>query len=151
MDEDELKKLVLDIVNESILLKDTYTNTPSAIIEFCDIFSSDSNEYNALIKTIERLGKAVFPGPTGDIYLLKEPLNTAAGNLYYIKIRKPDDKLRLRGDADFNTNYRKLLSKHKDDPWFEHIIRDKFEMLRLSDPKFNVMTCFSNIPVREWI
>lgn len=76
---------------------------------------------------------------------------TIAGKLSLVKIRKPYDKIKLRGDADFNTSYSKLKQKHLDNPHFELIVREKFEMLRLSNPSFDVMTCFSNIPVRNWI
>jgi len=82
---------------------------------------------------------------------LKEPIETIAGKLYLVKIRKPDKKFNLRGDADFDSNYPKLKQKYQNAPHFELIVREKFEMLRLSDPNFSVMTCFSNIPVRKWI
>ena len=82
---------------------------------------------------------------------MKKPINTVAGKLYLVKIRKPDNKLRFCGDADFDTDYRKLKQRFQNNPNFELIVRDKFEMLRLSDSVFDVMTCFSNIPVRKWI
>src|SRR3990167_9890346 len=106
----------------SVKLKDLYTSTPEAKIEFCDIFSKSKNEFTQLTRVMTNNGKVVYPGPTGSIYFLNKPINTACGDLYYVKIRKPDKKVHLRGDADFDTNYKKLLEKHKNDSNFEHIV-----------------------------
>lgn len=146
-----LEKIVLFIVSESVKLKNKYTDEIHAKVEFGDIFAKDITEYQQLTNTIGELGTIIYAGPTGDIYSLKKPIQTVAGNLQFIKIRKPDDKIHLRGDADFNTNYVRLKQKYQKHPNFELIVREKFEMLRLSDPNFDVMTCFSNIPVRKWI
>lgn len=98
------------------------------------------------MKQIAELGKIVESTPTGFTYLLDKPLETMSGFLYLIKIRKPDPARREVGDADFNTDYRKLKDKYIRDPKFELVERDTFEMLRLSDPNFDVMTCFSSEP-----
>lgn len=146
-----LEKTVIYIVGESVKLKNEYTDEIHAKVEFGDVFARDENEYQQLTDVINKLGTVVFSGPTGNIYSLKNPIETVAGNLYLVKIRKPENKLRFRGDADFDTDYPKLKQKYQSNFNFELIVRDKFEMLRLSDPDFDVMTCFSNIPVRKWI
>lgn len=139
------------IVNQSVKLKNKYTDEVDAKVEFGDIFCRNGTEYQQLTKVISKMGKIVYTAPTGNIYSLNKPIKTVAGLLSLVKIRKSDNKFRFRGDADFNTNYPKLKQKYKDSPRFELIVRDKFEMLRLSDPDFDVMTCFSSIPVRKWI
>jgi|GEM_PF-1850186 len=58
----------------------------------------------------------------------------------------PDPNRPERGDADFNTDYKKFKDKYGKDPRFELVKRESFEMLRLSNPNLDVMACFSNIP-----
>lgn len=124
------------IVNQSIKLKNKYTGEIDATIEFSDIFSRDNDEYRKLTDTINKIGKIVYTAPTGHIYSLKKPIMTVAGKLSLIKIRRPENKFRFRGDADFDTDYPKLKQQYQDNPHFELIVREKFEMLRLSDPIF---------------
>lgn len=69
--------------------------------------------------------------------------------LKLVKIRRPDPLRKERGDADFNTNYPEFKRKYQHKPQFELVDRGNFEMLRLSDPKFDTMACFSNIPLSE--
>jgi hypothetical protein len=146
-----LVKIFQDIVAESLRLKNKYVSG-EVKVEFADIFSTDDSEFQELTSVLKTIGKIVFPTPSGDIYQLDNPIKTVAGNLYFVKIRKPDTKLTLRGDADFDTtSYDTLKQNHANTPHFELIVRKQFEMLRLSDPDFNVMACFSNIPVREWV
>lgn len=151
MHQKELEEIIQHIVSESFKLKDKYLKGIRAKVEFGDIFSKDEKEYQELAKVIEKIGKEIYLTLTGNIYSLNKPIKTIAGDLYLVKIRKPDINLKLRGDADFDTNYPKLKSQFQHHSNFELIVREKFEMLRLSDPEFNVMACFSNIPVREWI
>ena len=146
-----LEKVVKYIVDESVKLKNKYTDEINAKVEFGDVFTRDEGEYQQLTDVINKLGTIVYPGPTGNIYSLKESIETVAGNLYLVKIRKPDNKFHFRGDADFDTDYQKLKQKYHNNSHFELIVRDKFEMLRLSDSSFDVMSCFSSIPVRKWI
>lgn len=146
-----LIKIITYIIDRSIKLKNKYINDFDIKVEYCDIFSRNNKECQQLTEAIEKISKKVYVTSNGNIYLLKKPIKTITGKLSLIRIRKPDNKLRFRGDADFNTDYLMLKSKYKNNPNFELIIREKFEMLRLSDPDFDVMTCFSNIPVRKWI
>ncbi|HEY5600533.1 MAG TPA: hypothetical protein VIK81_00410 [Patescibacteria group bacterium] len=150
MDIENLEELFKYIVSESVRLKNKYLENEVSI-EFADVFSKDDKEYTRLTQEIKSIGKIVYTTPTGDIYELTKPIDTVAGKLRYGKIRKPDNKLQLRGDADFNSDYKKLKERYLEKPHFELIVREKFEMLRLSDPDFGVMSCFSNIPVRKWI
>ena len=134
------------IVRRSTQLKNTYTNVASAPVEFSCIFCQHEEEHKHFTNPIESLGKIVERTKSGFTYLLDKPLVTVAGPLRLVKIRKPDPQRPERGDADFNTDYNDFKKMYEGDPKFELIKRETFEMLRLSDPQFDVMACFSSIP-----
>lgn len=134
------------IVNRSVELKNRHTNASKAPIEFACIFCQSEEEYKQFTHSIETLGKIVERTQSGFTYLLNNPIETVAGPLRLIKIRKPDIQRTERGDADFNSNYIDFKNKFQAKPGFELIKRQSFEMLRLSNSKFDVMACFSNIP-----
>lgn len=144
-----MKKLIRTInyvVSRSVELKNRYTNAATAPIEFVCIFCQNGEEYKKFIDSTETLGKVVERTQSGFTYLLDKPLKTIAGPLRLVKIRRPDPNRSERGDADFNTNYKDFKKKYQGDSRFELIKRESFEMLRLSSPNFDVMSCFSNIP-----
>ena len=144
-----MNKLIITInyiVSHSKELKDKYTSESTAPIEFACIFCQNENEYKEFTDSIEKLGKIDEETHSGFTYLLDKPLETVAGPLRLVKIRKPDPNRSERGDTDFNTDYKDFKSKYEKDTKFELVKRETFEMLRLSDPKFDVMACFSNIP-----
>ena len=123
-----------------------FTDVSSAPVEFACIFCQSEKEYKEFTNSIEKFGKIVERTQNGFTYLLDKPVETNAGSLRLVKIRKPDIHRTERGDADFNTDYKEFKKKYQNNPKFELVKRDTFEMLRLSDSKFDVMTCFSNIP-----
>lgn len=141
-----LKTTINYIVSRSTELKNKFTNASSAPIEFSCIFCQNEEEYKQFTNSIEKLGKAVERTQSGFTYLLDRPIKTIAGPLRLVKIRKPDLQRPERGDADFNTDYKNFKKKYQGRSEFELVKRETFEMLRLSDPKFDVMACFSNIP-----
>ena len=134
------------IVTHSTELKNKFTDTPAAPVEFACIFCQNGEEYKEFTNLIEKMGKIVERTPNGFTYLLDKSLKTTAGPLRLVKIRKPDPHRSERGDADFNTVYESFKKKYQSDSRFELVNRETFEYLRLSDPKFDVMACFSNIP-----
>ena len=140
-----LIKTINYIVSRCIELKNKFTDELLAPVEFACIFCQNEEEYNKFTNVIEKLGKIVEKTPSGFTYLLDMPLKTIAGPLRLIKIRKPDFRLE-RGDADFNTDYKKFKNRYQRDPRFELVKYKTFEMLRFSDPEFDVMACFSNVP-----
>jgi|SRR3989338_11614691 len=142
---DNLISTINYIVSRSAELKNKFTDASSAPVEFACIFCQNEEEYNKFTSAIEKLGKIVEKTPSGFTYFLDMPLKTIAGPLRLVKIRKPDFR-HERGDADFNTDYENFKKKYQDNSKFELIKREAFEMLRLSDPNFDVMTCFSNVP-----
>lgn len=144
-----MNKLIVTIkyvVSHSTKLKDRYTSASTAPIEFACIFCQNEEEYKEFTNSIETMGKIVEKTQSGFTYLLDDPLKTVAGPLRLVKIRKTDPNRLERGDADFNTDYKDFKDRYEKDPKFELVKRESFEMLRLSNPKFDVMACFSNIP-----
>lgn len=146
-----LIKIIQYIVSLSAELKNKHTDASTALVEFGCIFCKSGDEYKELTNSIDKLGRIVERTQSGFTYLLNKPIETIAGPLRLIKIRKPDPNRLERGDADFNTNYTSLKKKYQADSQFELIRKEDYEYLRLSDPEFDVMTCFSNIPKSEYL
>ncbi len=134
------------IVSKSNELKNKLPEASSAPVEFVCIFCQNEEEYKQFTHSIETLGKVVESTQSGFTYLLDNPIETVAEHLRLVKIRKPDTQRLERGDADFNTDYNNFKTRYQGQPGFKLIKRESFEMLRLSDPNFDVMACFSNIP-----
>ncbi|MBI4039239.1 hypothetical protein HY388_00220 [Candidatus Daviesbacteria bacterium] len=134
------------IANRGTELKNKFTDASSAPVEFACIFCQSDEEYIRFTNSVEMLGKIVEKTQSGFTYLLDKPIDTVSGPLRLIKIRKPDPKRNERGDVDFNTDYTNFKEKYQNDPRFELVKQETFEMFRLSDPDFNVMACFSGTP-----
>jgi len=145
----DLIPIVDYIVDKSLEMKNKYTDAKDSPIEFACIFCQNNEEYEKLTNETQALGKVVQSTSTGFTYLLNQPLKTKAGFLSLVKIRKPDHLRKERGDTDFNTNYQEFKRKYSDKQNFELIKRKYFEMLRLSKPNYDVMVCFSNIPLSK--
>jgi len=137
------------IVNQSLKLKNKYTNALDASVEFACIFCKSDEEYKKFDNLAQTMGRRVQDTPSGYTYLLRKQVITNAGPLRLLKIRKPDPTRTERGDADFNTSYKEFSNSYKNNSKFELIKRDTFEMLRLSDPEFDVMACFSSTPLSK--
>ena len=134
------------IVTRSTELKNKFTYSFGAPVEFACIFCHSEEEYREFTHVIQALGKTIEVTPSGPTYLLDEPIVTVAGPLRLVKIRKPDPEIIKRGDADFNTDYQAFKETYEGNPKFELVKCPTFEMLRLSDPQFDAMACFSSIP-----
>ncbi len=145
----DLERIAIYIVNESFDLKDKFTDAKNAPVEFACIFCQSEDEYQSLDHLVAERGKVVPETPSGKIYLLDKAIQTKAGPLRLLKVRKSDPVRKERGDADFNTSYAAFKEKYGSNPKFELIKRETFEMLRLSDPKFDVMSCFSSVPMSK--
>jgi len=105
-------------------------------------------EYNDFLNLANQLGRVFKETQTGPLFLID--LDTESGKLRLLKIRKPDKARKERGDADFTIdNYDSFKKNYLSKPEFSLIERDNFEMIELADPKFNVMTYFSNLPLDQ--
>jgi len=144
-----LEERVRYIVDKSLELKNKFTDAKEAPIEFACIFCQNQGEYRDLDFLVSKRGGVVQETDMGKIYLLTEGILTEAGLLRLLKVRKPDSQRHEKGDTDFNTNFPEFKARYEHNPRFELVTRDTFEMLRLSDPEYDVMACFSSVPMSK--
>jgi hypothetical protein len=142
-----LKQFVQEIVKKASNLKDKHTSEKNASVNYACIFCQNDEQYNSLVALAQEIGKVVEETPTGPLFHI-QPLNTIAGKLQLLKIRKPDTTRLELGDADFTvSNYPEFKKKYLSQKDFSLIVRKNFEMIELVDPKFNVRAYFSNPPL----
>jgi len=142
----EFKNLIQDIVRESSRLKDKYTDQENAKVNYACIFCQNNEEYHDFLNLANQLGKAFKETQTGPLFLID--LDTESGKLKLLKIRKPDETHKERGDADFTvSDYNSFKDNYLSKPGFSLIERDNFEIIELVDPNFNVRTYFSDPPL----
>lgn len=149
MNKIDLKNLVADIVKRSCELKNKYTNEIDAFVNYACIFSQSDDEFNELKKYAREIGKVIEETSSGPLFHIQS-LDTVSGSLKLLKIRNPDKTKPERGDADFTvSNYHSFKNKYLSQDCFKLISREKFEMIELMDPDFNVRTYFSHPPLDE--
>ncbi|HUD44557.1 MAG TPA: hypothetical protein VMR41_03385 [Patescibacteria group bacterium] len=115
---DNLISIINYIVSKSTKLKNKFTDASSAPVEFACVFCQNEKEYKEFTDSIEKIGKTIEKTPTGFTYLLDKPIETIAGPLKLVKIRKSDFR-KEKGDADFNTHYEEFKKKYQNNPKFE--------------------------------
>lgn len=146
---ENLKSLIQEIVIKAVRLKNTHTDEKLAKVNYVAIFCQSQNEYAELIEVAKQLGEVIEETPTGPLFHISE-LETVAGYLKLLKIRKPDDLREEIGDADFTIDeYSEFKSKYLDKSNFKLIKREKFEMIELADSDFDVLVYFSNPPLDQ--
>jgi len=149
MDVADLKQLVEEIVKKSNDLKNKHTSEIKAPVNYACIFCQNKEQYNNLLTTMQNIGKVIEETPTGPLFHI-QPLNTIAGKLQLLKIRKPDAARPELGDADFTiANYPEFKRKYLSQKGFSLIVRKNFEMIELVDSQFNVRAYFSNPPLNK--
>jgi len=147
MDLEELKTLVRAIVAEAAKLRDARTTEQGAPVNYACIFSQSGQEYESLLKAVGQLGKTVQETAMGPVFYTG-PLETNAGPLRLLKIRKPDPKRKEQGDADFTVaDYPAFKEKYLGKPGFGIIERPEMEMIELADPAFTALAYFSHPPL----
>lgn len=139
------------IVPKTLEITRTYVPEETLEINYSAIFCRNDEEYERLHKEASQLGEIVDDTPKGPLYKLQNPLETPAGPLQLLKIRKPDTARPQRGDADFTLkNYNGFKETHlQDTEHFKLIERANFEMIELRDSNFDVLVYFSNPPLTE--
>lgn len=142
--------LVKDIVNKSNILKNKYTDEINAKVNYACIFCKDEDEFNNYIAILKEDNNDIIEDTySGPLFRLKD-LETVAGMLKLLKVRRYDDKHLDLGDADFTVNnYEKFKDKYIDKPNFKLISGDGYEMLELMEEGNEVRTYFSNPPLDE--
>ncbi len=146
MDIEDLKSIVIDLVAEADILKRKFVSD-TAPVNYACIFCHSDEEYKVFFETTERIGKIVQETGPGPIFQI-EPWETVAGILKILKIRKPDPTRIERGYVDFTlSNYEEFKETHLKQEWFKLIVREKYEMIELKDPNFDVLVYFANPPL----
>ena len=147
MDRIEFISLIQNIVSEASKLRDAKTTEHNAPVNYACIFSQSNEEYESLLKIANQFGRIVHETKMGPVFYLDQ-INTLAGDIRLVKIRKPDPKRHERGDANFTvSDYQAFKKTYLDTPCFGIIERPNMEMIELADPKFNVLAYFSNPPL----
>ncbi len=142
-------KVLEFIVPRALELSRLYAGSEELPINYACIFCQNDSEFTEFNKQASEAGTVVEETPTGPLYKFNKPLETVAGLLWLLKIRKPDSERQERGDADFTLkDYKTFKEEHMQDTnHFKLIERENFEMIELRDEKFPVLTYFSNIPL----
>lgn len=137
------------IVTETLKMNHIHIPEELTEINYSAIFCQNDFEYEQFNRGTAQIGDIIEDTPTGPLYKFSEPLETLAGPLHLLKIRKPDITRPERGDADFTLkDYNTFKEKYsKDFQHFKIIDRGRFEMIELRDQKFQVLSYFSNIPL----
>ncbi|MFR0823350.1 MAG: flavin reductase family protein [Clostridia bacterium] len=143
-----MEKLIQTIVKQSKELNDKYISN-KVVINYCCIFAQSQEQYEDLEGKTQEIGRIISNTKTGNLYQIN-PIETIAGPLRILKIRKPDITRPELGDCDFKIDDYEQVKKivlNRDN--FKLIEREKFEMLELMDKDFNVRVYYSNPPVIE--
>jgi hypothetical protein len=147
MDSGKLRPLIKMIVTEASKLRDAKTSEYQAPVNYACVFSQSEEEYETFLTVAKQIGKVVQETAMGPVFYV-EPLDTIAGNLRIVKIRKPDPKRIEWGDADFTVaNYPAFKKAYLNKPGFKLIERPYMEMIELAAPKFSALAYFSNPPL----
>lgn len=143
----ELRQFVQEIVEKASNLKDMHTSEKNAPVNYACVFCQNDVQYNNLLEIVHEMGKVIEETPTGSLFQI-QPLDTIAGSLRLLKIRKPDEKRPELGDADFTvSDYPEFKRNHLSQEGFKLIVREKIEMIELVDSHFDVRAYFSNPPL----
>lgn len=148
---EELKTIVLGIVDEARRLKDYRTDQILAPVNYACVFSQTQDEYESFLRTARSIGKFELAQETkaGPVFKIP-PLPTSAGELNLLKIRAPDPARIERGDADFTvSDYPAFKARHLNQTGFGLIKREKFEMIELIEPGFRALAYFSHPTLGE--
>jgi len=146
MNEQELIQFVQEIVSKSNDLKNKHTSEKKAPVNYACIFCQSEEQFNEFVEITKNIGEIAQETLTGPLFQIH--IDTVAGKLQLLKIRKPDEKRKELGDADFTvSNYFEFKEKYLNKEEFNLIVRKGFEMIELIDPEFDVLVYFSNPPL----
>lgn len=157
MTKEELKNIIQFIVSQTKELKDKYLIGDNSKVNYVAVFSQNDKEYKDLLEAIKEIGGVAvdtsslegFKPETGPLFKIT-PLDTVAGSLKLVKIRKPDETRPERGDADFTVaNYDEFKKDFSVKRGFNLIKRGDFEMIEIIDSEFNVRVYFSSLPLEK--
>jgi len=137
------------IVEQAKQLKDAHTSEKNAPVNYACIFCQNEQEYEQFYTAASEMGKVIKETPSGELFHIT-PVDTVAGKLQLVKIRKPDPTRPERGDADFTVaDYDTFKKAYMSKEGFKLIENrpDIIEMIELMDPSFDVRAYFSKVPL----
>lgn len=141
--------LVLEIVREAAAMRDRVVLNASSSVSYCCIFAHEDDEFHELVNSLAGVGVLASQTATGPVFVIP-PIETVAGPLRVLKVRKPDVTRPERGDADFAARDYSLLKRtNLGRHGISLITRPEFEMIEAVAPEFNVRVYFSNPPVEK--
>ena len=144
MTQNNFISLVQVIVSKAKALNESHTDEINLPVNYACIFSQSEPEFNELALIASELGAIVQETAMGPVFKISA-IETEAGDLKLLKIRKPDLKRTEKGDADFTlSNYEKFKTRYLGKSGFNLIKRKEMEMIELSDPKFDVLAYYSH-------
>lgn len=149
METSEFLKLVQGIVEQAKKLKDLHTLEKEVLVNYSCIFCHDENEYEQFFVAASSIGKVVKETQSGQLFQVA-PIETVAGKLQLVKVRKPDPTRQERGDVDFMvTDYEAFKKESLGKPGYKLIENrpDIIEMIELMDSTFDVRAYFSKVPL----
>lgn len=151
MNQIPLLERINQIVEQGIDLKNKYLQEENATIDYVAMFTQNSEEYDFYNQELNTIASIVNENTTGITYRLNVALATNAGELYLIKVRKPDQNKAQLGAPDFKIdNYDNLKEKYLKNPQFGITkASDGTEMVELKDENFNVLVYFPQLTLGE--
>ena len=131
----KFNKIIRYIVEKGIEAVNKNTDEFPVTIDYLAIFAKDEAEYHDMIEFTREMGETVNKSmaKTGKTILLKNPVETEAGLLKVIKIRKPDATRPQRGAPDFKVgDYQEFKNKYlMSNSNFTLMQRTDYEMIEL--------------------
>lgn len=145
MDTSSFTQLVKGIVKRASELRNKHTREWKAVVNYACIFTHSDEEYLLMDKEVGTMGSVAKETKMGNVYLLHEAVETAAGPLKLLKVRRPDAEHPEQGDADFTVaDYPAFKKEYLNKPGFKLITRPDMEMIELVDKDFDVRAYFSH-------
>ncbi|MFA6585993.1 MAG: hypothetical protein WCS86_02415 [Candidatus Paceibacterota bacterium] len=141
-----MENLIQNIVKNAESLKNKYTDQKNIPVNYACIFCQSKEEQTNFLEEAHKLGMVIQETPSGPLF--KISLETVAGKLQLLKIRKPDSTRQERGDADFTVvDYPSFKEKYLNKAGFSLIQKENFEMIELYEKDNNVRVYFSFPPL----
>lgn len=135
MDRNQFKQLIEYLTAQGVKAIKENTDETEFQIDYVAIFANSDKEFGELLNIIRSLGSEKEIGTTkiGSTFLLNEPIQTEAGGVSYVKIRKYDPTRPQRGGPDFRIkNYAEFKKKYLQKSGnFTLMVRKDYEMIEL--------------------
>ena len=146
-----LEEFILTIVRQGMATIRENMGEPTAVIDYLAIFAKDAEEYAVIESLLESLGAETDKenARTGRTFLLNELIETSAGPLAVVKIRKPDQTRPQRGAPDFRVkNYNELKETFLSSSGnFTLMVRKEYEWIEIKG--VDVLVYIPSIPLLE--